>query len=196
MSDAPGHNAPRLTIPSDEADMLRATYKGVGVILEYGSGGSTLLAAESASTAVITVESDRMWFLKMGAWFKANSMPVPVILHHGDIGPTPKWGFAAKSDCWRSYSLSVWDRKDFQHPNMVLVDGRFDLAWILATMFRNSRPVRVLCDDYVMRTSYHRIETLVGPPEMSGRMAAFTFTPQEFPIAQMGRIMSALASPA
>ncbi|MBI1172725.1 hypothetical protein GC209_15115 [bacterium] len=186
-------------MPPAEAGLLRATYQGADVILEYGAGGSTLVAASSAARSVITVESDRMWLLKMAAWFKTHPAPVPVILHHGNIGPTRKWGFPAqiaKSERWPSYALSVWDRADFAHPDVVLVDGRFRLACMLATLFRIERPVRLLCDDYAARASYHLIETLVGAPEMTGRMAAFTFTPQSFPIAQMGWIMAAFANPA
>lgn len=192
-------DAPVLTMPEAEATLLRATYQGAGVILEYGAGGSTVVAAASALTAVIAVESDRMWLMKMGTWFKAHPAPVPVILHHGNIGPTRKWGFPAgiaKSERWPSYALSVWDRTDFAHPDVVLVDGRFRLSCMLATLFRIERPVRVLCDDYAARASYHVIETLVGAPDMTGRLAAFTFTPQSFPVAHMGWIMSAFANPA
>jgi Fe-S cluster assembly ATP-binding protein len=48
-----------------------------------------------------------------------------------------------------------------------------------------------LCDDYAARASYHQIEALTGPPAITGRMAAFTVTPQSFPMADMGWIMAA-----
>ena len=194
MSDTPG-----LTLPEAEAALLRTTYDGAGVILEYGAGGSTVLAASLAKTAVISVESDMAWVLRMQAWLQANAAPVPVILHHADIGATRKWGFPQttdKPDRWPGYALSIWDHPRFQHPDVVLVDGRFRLACLLTTLFRITRPVRVLCDDYAGRASYHKIEALTGPPAMTGRMAAFTFTPQTLPVAQMGWIMSAFASPA
>lgn len=190
--------APKLTMPEEAATTVRAAYKGAGVILEYGAGGSTLLAAEHATKAVIAVESDREWFMRMQSWFKTQPAPVPVILHHGNIGPTKKWGFpnvGSKPPLWPGYALSVWDRSDFQHPDVVLVDGRFRLACMLTTLFRITRPVRLLCDDYANRAVYHQIESLIGVPEMSGRMAAFTLTPQTMPVAQMGWIISAYANP-
>lgn len=140
--------APVLTMPEAEAALLRETYAGAGVILEYGAGGSTLVAATSAAKAVITVESDRQWLAKVASWFTVNPAAVPVTLHHGNIGPTRKWGFPAgiaKSERWPGYALSVWDRADFQHPDVVLVDGRFRLACMLATLFHITRPVRRLC---------------------------------------------------
>lgn len=191
--------APVLTMPEAEAALLRETYAGAGVILEYGAGGSTLVAATSAAKAVITVESDRQWLAKVASWFTVNPAAVPVTLHHGNIGPTRKWGFPAgiaKSERWPGYALSVWDRADFQHPDVVLVDGRFRLACMLATLFRITRPVRLLCDDYAARASYHQIEALTGPPAITGRMAAFTVTPQSFPMADMGWIMAAFVNPA
>jgi hypothetical protein len=191
--------APHLTMPEDAASEVRASYAGSGVILEYGSGGSTVMAAQSATQVVFSVESDKAWLDKMQDWFDANPAPVPVVLHHGDVGPTRKWGMPANAalvEQWSSYPQSVWDRPDFQHPDVVLVDGRFRLACLLTTLFRITRPTRVLCDDYALRLAYHRIETLVGPPQMSGRLAAFTFTPQILPRAEMGWIIAAFAIPA
>ena len=190
---------PGLTLPEAEAGLLRTTYQGAGVILEYGMGGSTVLAATSASKAVMSVESDRAWVTRMQAWFKANPAPVPVSLHHANIGPTKKWGYpdnGDKPERWPGYALTVWDRPDFLHPDVVLIDGRFRLACMLTTAFRITKPVQVLCDDYAERAAYHQIEKLAGPPQMTGRMAAFPFTPQTLPVAQMGWIIPSFANPA
>lgn len=187
----------KLTMPAAEAMLLRATYKGAGVILEYGSGGSTLLAAEHASVAVIAVESDAEWSQRMQDWFTAHPPAVPVHIRHANIGPTGKWGFPSdKSHArhWPAYALAVWDA-GLPHPDVVLVDGRFRLACMLATLFRIAKPVRLLCDDYLMRPAYHLFEKLVGQPDMTGRMAAFTLTPQRFPVAQMGWIIPAFSDP-
>ena len=73
-------------------------------------------------------------------------------------------------------------------------DGRFRLACRLVTLFRITRPLRLLCDDYAVRASYHQIEALTGPPEITGRMAAFTVIPQSFPMAHMGWIKAAFAN--
>lgn len=190
--------APKLTMPEPEARFLSETYAKAQVILEYGSGGSTLIAAAKAGAQVFSVESDRAWYQMMVEWFFENPPAVPVTLHHCNLGPTKRWGFPAngrRASHWPSYALSVWDRPDFQHPDVVLVDGRFRLACMLTTLFRITRPVTMLCDDYRDRKSYHRIESLVGAPAMTGRMAAFTFTPQSFPADKMGWIIAAYADP-
>ncbi len=188
----------QMTLSAREADLLRASYKDAGVVLEYGSGGSTLLAADSATMAVFSVESDHVWSKRMQAWFADHPAQVPVHVLYSDVGPTGKWGFPSnktKARLWSAYALSVWDHPAFLHPDVVLVDGRFRLACMLTTLFRITRPVRLLCDDYLDRSTYHRFETLAGKPEMTGRMAAFTLTPQSFPVAQMGWIIAAYSDP-
>lgn len=49
---------------------------------------------------------------------------------------------------------------------------------------------------YAPRDLDPKIKALVGGPEMTGRLARFTFTPQMLPVAQMGRITPANAHPA
>jgi hypothetical protein len=191
-------DAPVLTLPPDEAAALRAAYEGAQVILEYGSGGSTVVAAGLPGRRVFAVESSAPWIAKMEAWFAGNPPVAKVTLHHGNVGKTKDWGFPADAKMagrWSAYPVSVWDRPDFHHPDVVLIDGRFRLACALTVLFRITRPVQVLIDDYIDRPSYKKIETLVGPPDMAGRMARFQFTPMAMPPAEMQWIMAAFANP-
>jgi hypothetical protein len=59
---------PELTLPEAEAATIRAAYERAGVILEYGSGGSTVLGAELGKR-VLSVESDKAWAQMMRDWF-------------------------------------------------------------------------------------------------------------------------------
>ena len=61
----PGPQRPVLTLPPAEAEALRAAYAIADVILEYGSGGSTALAAEMPGKTVFSVESDAAWLAGM-----------------------------------------------------------------------------------------------------------------------------------
>ncbi|WP_371809953.1 hypothetical protein [Ruegeria sp. HKCCD7319] len=56
---------PVLTMPEDAQNVLRENYEAASVILEYGSGGSTVLASEMQNKTVFSVESDRSWTRKM-----------------------------------------------------------------------------------------------------------------------------------
>jgi hypothetical protein len=184
--------APALTLPEAEAAQVAAAFAAAQTILEYGSGGSTVLAAGLPGRAVFSVESDRNWLSGLEAWFEANPPQAKLYLHHADIGPTGKWGVPTDEtfrDRFPAYALSVWDRPDFVQPDVVLIDGRFRVGCFLATLFRSSRPVTVLWDDYAGRPVYHVVERYLRPVEMHGRMARFDVTPMPVPPADLGWIM-------
>ena len=184
---------PHLTLPGPEAEALRLAYARARVILEYGSGGSTALAAEMPGKMVFSVESDADWLAGLGRWFEANPPAAEVILHHAHIGPTRDWGHPASEASfrrWPLYSVSVWDRPDFKHPDVVLVDGRFRAACFLTTLFRITRPVTLLWDDYADRPAYHEMESFSPRTGMVGRMAIFELTPAAIPAERLGQILT------
>lgn len=189
---------PELTLPETEAAAVRALYQGAQTILEYGSGGSTVLAAEMPGKTVFSVESDRKWIAMMERWFAANPPVATLTLHHGDIGATKAWGAPADDTQfrrWPSYPISVWDRPDFVHPDVVLIDGRFRAACFLTTLFRITRPVRLLWDDYTGRESYHAMEAFVPLVRSHGRMAEFHLDPTAIPPEKLGLILTTYLRP-
>jgi hypothetical protein len=191
--DAP-FSAPKLTLPPAEEAAVRDAYGQAKTILEYGSGGSTLIAAETAGATVFSVESDAAWAAMMKAWFVAHPPKAKVIIHHADIGPTKAWGMPinnAKARLWSGYPNGVWDRPDFVAPDIVLIDGRFRLACFLTVLFRCTKPVTVLWDDYIDRPGYHAAEKLLKPVRMIGRMAEYKVAPMAVPPQHFGWISGA-----
>ena len=191
---------PVLTMPEAEAELLAAAYAQADVILEYGSGGSTVLAAEMPGKSVYSVESDQSWAEKLRAWFVDNppAAGTRVEVIWSDIGPTKAWGRPVDGGGWRGYArypFEIWQRESFRHPDVVLVDGRFREGCVLATAFLARRPVTLLVDDYAERPQYHEVETFVGPPRMTGRMARFEIIPQPVPAQRLLRIMQLTTRP-
>lgn len=189
---------PRLTLPEAEAAAVTAAYQQASVILEYGSGGSTVLAAELPGKTVFSVESDAGWAAMMLAWFAAHPPLADLHLHHADIGPTKEWG-APRTDAgfrkWPGYPVSVWDREDFLPPDVVLIDGRFRAACFLTTLFRTTRPVTLLWDDYTTRPSYHEMESFCPLVRTHGRMAEFHLTPAAIPAERLAQILTTYLRP-
>jgi hypothetical protein len=175
---------PSLTLPDAEAAHLREVYAKAGVILEYGSGGSTVVAAEMQGKRVFSVESDQAWAQMMRGWFAQNppAAGTEVDVIWSDIGPTKEWGFPSDASGWKTYAqypLKVWDMAGFVQPDVVLVDGRFRTGCAIAAALRTARPVVLLFDDYAPRKHYHKVEKFIGAPRrMIGRMAEFEVTPQ------------------
>lgn len=195
-SEAP--DRPVLTMPEAEAARLKAEYTKATRILEYGMGGSTVLAAEMAGKSVYSVESDKAWHDAMERYFAAHPPRARLMLHHSDIGPTRDWGHPVdetKFRRWPSYPLSVWDRDDFLQPDVVLIDGRFRAACFMATLFRTREPVRVLWDDYMGRDRYHDIEEFCLPSEMVGRMAIFDIEPTSVRPDRLAQIINLFLRP-
>ncbi len=194
MADADGvPGADQGTEPEDDAPSFELTfapkergfivrhYEAAETVLEYGSGGSTVLAAR-LGLRVFSVESDADWATRMAS--KVATISDKARVHYADVGPTGPWGTPAKAREFRKfhqYALSVWDLPEFVEPDLVLIDGRFRAACLVAVMLRATRPVTVLFDDYLKRRYYHGVERLARKEEMVGRMARFTVTPGAIP---------------
>jgi hypothetical protein len=134
----------------------------------------------------------------MTEWFAANPPLSAVVLHHGDIGPTTDWGRPASESQWRkflNYPLSVWDRSDLIHPDVVLIDGRFRVGCFLATLMRITRPVTILFDDYARRKPYHIVEEFCAPQARVGRMARFEVSPRQPAPTEFGRWAALMQRP-
>lgn len=183
---------PALTLPLVEAQALRDAFAQAEVILEYGSGGSTVLAAEMAGKTVFSVESDAVWLEKMRAYFATHPPAANLHLHHGDIGPTKEWGHPLDDDDfrkWPDYPTKIWRTKEFAHPDLVLIDGRFRVACFLTTLFSITAPTRVLFDDYLDRPVYQAAQDFAAPSAYFGRMAQFDLVPTPIPAHKLGRIV-------
>lgn len=170
-----------LTFDAAEAEFVTRYYSEAKHILEYGSGGSTMLAAKLGKQ-VISVESDKAQAERLTAHLAEISDKA--LVHHVDIGPTGLWGVPMKPRFFRSfhrYATSVWDRPDLPQPDLVLIDGRYRASCLVAVMLRTKRPVTVLFDDYVGRRYYRAVERLARKEETVGRMARFTVTPGQIP---------------
>ncbi len=191
-----------LTFPEAEAAHLRAAQGHARVILEYGTGGSTWMAAEQPGKLVLGVESDRDWALRLQAaldrgWL-AGDLASGGIVHHVDIGPTGAWGRPRDARAWarfHRYPLEIWDQPFFRHPDLILIDGRFRPACLATACLRITRPVTVLFDDYTDRPAYHAVERFARPARCIGRMAEFHLTPGQVPQADLGRVIDLFARP-
>lgn len=173
--------APELTFPDEEAALVRARYGEAGTILEFGSGGSTVLAASAPGKFVISVESDRQWAIDLQLFIDRSALPSPAIVWHVDIGETGRWGRPVSDEEWRKfhrYPVSIWSEPFFHHPDVILIDGRFRPACLVAAALRISRPVTVLFDDYFDRPAYHVVERISQPLRAAGRMAEFRLHPR------------------
>lgn len=153
--------------------------------LEYGSGGSTCLAAKNG-IRFVSVDSDRFFLnsvknkiIKGDLYREADQ-----VFRHADIGVTGGWGkpiiigepSAARLDKFRRYSdfpEEIGTR--FPLPDLVLVDGRFRVACALKAMraLQSEKGWLLLVDDYVNRPNYQILLEFGVLQGYVGRMAIF-----------------------
>lgn len=153
--------------------------------LEYGSGGSTRLAARLGVSG-LSIESDRYYAKSVSATLPTNAS---ISLMHVDIGMTGFWGMpirrkptASRRLKWRKYVEAPFAMGRLTDcPDFVLVDGRFRRACALRIALEAQRrgcDVTIMIDDYASTgRSYELVEALLGTPEMKGRSAIFEVGP-------------------
>ena len=133
------------------------------VFLEYGSGGSTVMATKLPGLAVHSVDSDRGF---LDAVSKRCLMVKPdcnLTTHYVDIGKTAEWGVPIERELatnWPHYCSKPWIElhKRESSPDLVLIDGRFRVSCFLISLALSSVGTVILFDDYANREQYHVIE--------------------------------------
>ncbi len=173
---------PKLTMPEAVADGVRAAYEAADVILEYGSGGSTVMAGEMVGKTVFSVECDLNWAAMMEGYFEQNPPAADVHIRPVFIGETKAWAQPKGRKHvgrWHKYPTSIWQAETFKQPDVVLIDGRFRPACLLSVMMFTQKPVTVIFDDYIDREPYKEVERFIKPSRFVDRAAIFDVVPTQ-----------------
>jgi hypothetical protein len=166
------------TMSSLEIECLTNYLKASNFYLEFGSGYSTMLAAQMPGLSVISLESDQNYVNFMEEEIDSGENERSRLeLIHLNIGPTKEWGWPANTltaSLFPNYALGAMAKikqKNFT-PDLVLIDGRFRVASFLwcCLMFPRST---ILFDDYLERDYYHVVEEILAPKKIVGRIAVF-----------------------
>ncbi len=151
------------------------------VYLEYGSGGSTILAAHYVPT-IVSVESDGRFHKQLEKRIANLGLKAKVHLLHADIGWTEDFGYPIfkrqtpnRIMRWSEYTKAPWPKlaELGVKPDTVLIDGRFRVACALRTLLEVDENCSILVDDYVGRTPYECITRYGDLVALHGRMAEF-----------------------
>jgi hypothetical protein len=148
--------------------------------MEYGSGGSTVLANKMV-TNLVSVDSDANLLGDVQRKLQENDQRAMTKLIHVNIGLTEHWGMPVftrptrrRLRRWEGYAKAPWRyfRTISQQPDLILVDGRFRVACVLESLLSLSplSQTQILLDDYVDRPWYDVVEQFADR-ELVGRMA-------------------------
>lgn len=174
---------PVFTMPQAEKALVTKAFQRASTILEYGAGGSTVMAGALVDKRVVSVESDQGWADMLSDWFAQNPVAegTSVEVRWCDVGRTREWGMPVTDSAWKHfarYPLEPWIGDNAVTPDVVLVDGRFRKGCALASALMTKKPIDIFVDDYGDRAYYHGIEHWLGQPKMTGRMAHFKVQPR------------------
>lgn len=154
-----------------------------GSYLEFGTGGSTILAAQRG-LPFIAVESDEVFLAAVKRKIEAQGIldETTQSYIHANIGAVEAWGAPlwrrktpARLARWRTYPHAPWAKlATLPEPYLILVDGRFRAACaLLAGQFLKGRAGEILFDDYAERDHYRCVERHLDCRRRVGRMALF-----------------------
>lgn len=157
-------------MPARVAARLASLLGDSDTYLEYGVGGSTLLAARSGPGTLIGVDSDHRFLTAVGGAIERAGKNIIWHPVHVDLGPTTYLGYPKTLRVrrqWSGYAIAPWQLG--LSPDLVLIDGRFRLACALATAAHAAPGTLVVFDDYATRPWYWRAACYLDPVEKVGR---------------------------
>ena len=151
--------------------------------LEYGSGGSTILASRYVAT-LVSVESDQVFARAVEKAMPTTTAAIHLLTPY--IGVTGKWGmpiFGRPTESriarWKRYPQAPWKLLDNRPPDTILIDGRMRVACALESLLHVDSDTRLLVDDYVGR-NYSVIEQFADLISLHGILAEFRKKTQAF----------------
>jgi len=164
----------------DDANVFLQELQHATRYLEYGGGGSTIIAARQGLSTVC-IESDKKFLTAISN--KIQPIDHNVILHYADIGITGRWGRPIKLLSTRRsrqrYPDYVYAPNQYVQDtffDLVLIDGRFRVACALYIFLRaltlDIQPL-VCFDDYARRTMYQAVTQFCKPDWVGTYMALF-----------------------
>lgn len=160
-------------MPHEETVFLRRQLRRARSYLEFGAGGSTLLALSQGVPHVVSVESDA----RLAGYLESVAITSPsnYTCHVPKMTAISAWGFPIHegdlTELGRAYAHAAEGLSGF---DTVLIDGRFRVACALAVATKVTGKTTLMIDDYGDREHYEVVERYLGPPRMKGRLAIFT----------------------
>src|SRR4051812_12774092 len=110
---------------ASEVVLLSAFLRCASRFLEFGSGGSTVLACGAGPERVVSVDSSAEWQAKTVDECKRLETKVQPIMILVDIGPTGEWGYPtaeATRARWPDYHRSAWELTSEHQFDLCLID--------------------------------------------------------------------------
>lgn len=182
---------PALSLPPEVLAHVERRCATASVILEYGAGIATRLAARLPGKFIQCVEAefDQALMLRSDLDAEENETVSPVAVHTAEID----LGTGRRPADWqvqRRYPFDIWEQPFFRHPDLIVLHGPLKPACFVACCVRIAHPVQLLFDEYVDSPRFHEVVPFAKPVASYGRMAEFELTPSTHGTQDVTRALS------
>jgi len=137
---------------------------------EYGSGGSTIVAAIKPNIEqVITVESDRKYYdMMLMSLQKVKRFKEKIIVHYVDVGCYDNAGYPPEFNFGLNYYTHI-DKLEYV-PDVILIDGRWRVECAFHVFRKATEDTIILLHDFE-REEYKGIWACYDLFEVEGKLA-------------------------
>jgi hypothetical protein len=189
-------------MPPVAVEFLRQKMLSSHCYLEYGSGGSTRMAAKLNVPFVFSVESDQKFGKEVRRRVSHETRSKTAFkMVCPNIGPTGPWGYPkGAQDCakWHLYITQVWQAiwNENLVPDLILIDGRFRAACFLFSLLNSKPGSTIVFDDYRGREERYAVaEQYARPVRTLDRVAVFERPKTINPSALIADLMKYASQP-
>ncbi len=148
--------------------------------VEFGTGGSTVVASKHVKNSILSVDSSREWLDQVRA-ASASSQIKPELIFI-DIGPTGDWGVpidASTKSRWPDYHSAIWKIPHSATADLYFVDGRFRVA-CFAQIVLHCNPTAIIgIHDFSSRPNYHCVREIAREIATAGDISFFHPLPKK-----------------
>jgi hypothetical protein len=163
---------PRMS--EEEAALFLSFIRNSHDYVEFGTGGSTVLASKHVKNSILSIDSSREWLDKVGeACASCQTTPELMLI---DIGPTGDWGFPtddATKSRWPDYHSAIWKLEQSADADLYLVDGRFRVACFAQTVLHCKPTAIIGIHDFSSRPAYHCVKEIAREIATVGDLSFF-----------------------
>jgi hypothetical protein len=164
----------------EEAALFLSFVRNSRDYVEFGTGGSTVVASKHVKNSILSVDSSRDWLDRVS--LACDSSQTKPQLMFIDIGPIGHWGFPVDGSTrsrWPDYHSTIWNTPHSADADLYFVDGRFRVA-CFAQVVLHCKPNAIIgIHDFSSRPAYHRVREIAQEIATAGDMSFFLPLPNK-----------------
>lgn len=155
----------------DGDELFMESIKSCKVYAQYGFKKSILWALKNTEVPIYMVDTSQQWISFYHQHITIEERFHPCWVDVGEIGHFGAPVNYEKQQNFPIYTDWLWEQEN--HPDFVLIGGRFRVCSFLTSLKRAEPGAKLLFDDYFNRPHYHFVEDFSQPTQICGRQALF-----------------------